>query len=268
MSKNKNNRVIKTFAFILVAIIIVSMLGGIYALSITFFDLFQSNKTENQLQYDYLMSSLEIDLKAVDLEIKLGDKLLVSTNNKYVTTYQNDNNIIIQEKKHSLLSKDDDKVIVTIPNNFLFDIVEIEVDSGSVNIDKLETKRLNLDLGSGTSKINNLLVTDKTKIDCGIGKFHLNNGNLNNLKLDTSVGDTILNTKITGNSNIETDIGKLELNLIGSLNDYELTIDKNIGSIKLNNVSLKDKSVIGTGNNYLLIEGGIGPTIITTLESK
>lgn len=266
MPKNKNNRIIKTFAFILAAIVIISMLGGIYALCITVFDLFQSNQIENQIQYDSLMSSLDIDLKTANLEIKLGDKLLVSTTNKYVTTYQNNNNIVIQEKKHSLLSKDNNKVIITIPNNFLLDIVEIDITSGSIKIDKLETKRLNLDLGSGTTKINNLLVTDKTKIDCGSGKFLLNNGNLSNLNLDTGLGDTILNTKIIGNSNIETDIGKLELNLTGSLNDYELTIDKGVGSIKLNNESLKDKSVVGTGNNYLLIEGGIGLTSITTSE--
>ena len=266
MPKNKNNRIIKTFAFILAAIVIISMLGGIYALCITVFDLFQSNQIENQFQYDSLMSSLDIDLKTANLEIKLGDKLLVSTTNKYVTTYQNDNNIVIQEKKHSLLSKDNNKVIITVPDNFLLDIVEIDISSGSIKIDKLETKRLNLDLGSGTTKINNLLVTDKTKIDCGSGKFLLNNGNLSNLNLDTGLGDTILNAKIIGNSNIETDIGKLELNLIGSINDYELTIDKGVGSIKLNNESLKDKSVVGTGNNYLLIEGGIGLTSITTSE--
>ena len=266
MPKNKNNRIIKTFAFILAAIVIISMLGGIYALCITVFDLFQSNQIENQFQYDSLMSSLDIDLKTANLEIKLGDKLLVSTTNKYVTTYQNNNNIVIQEKKHSLLSKDNNKVIITVPDNFLLNIVEIDITSGSIKIDKLETKRLNLDLGSGTTKINNLLVTDKTKIDCGSGKFLLNNGNLSNLNLDAGLGDTILNTKIIGNSNIETDIGKLELNLIGSINDYELTIDKGVGSIKLNNESLKDKSVVGTGNNYLLIEGGIGSTSITTSE--
>ncbi len=266
MPKNKNNRIIKTFAFILAAIVIISMLGGIYALCITVFDLFQSNQIENQFQYDSLMSSLDIDLKTANLEIKLGDKLLVSTTNKYVTTYQNNNNIVIQEKKHSFLSQYNNKVIITVPDNFLLDIVEIDITSGSIKIDKLETKRLNLDLGSGTTKINNLLVTDKTKIDCGSGKFLLNNGNLSNLNLDTGLGDTILNTKIIGNSNIETDIGKLELNLIGSLNDYELTIDKGVGSIKLNNESLKDKSVVGTGNNYLLIEGGIGLTSITTSE--
>lgn len=266
MPKNKNNRIIKTFAFILAAIVIISMLGGIYALCITVFDLFQSNQIENQIQYDSLMSSLDIDLKTANLEIKLGDKLLVSTTNKYVTTYQNNNNIVIQEKKHSLLSKDNNKVIITVPDNFLLDIVEIDITSGSIKIDKLETKRLNLDLCSGTTKINNLLVTDKTKIDCGSGKFLLNNGNLSNLNLDAGLGDTILNTKIIGNSNIETDIGKLELNLIGSINDYELTIDKGVGSIKLNNESLKDKSVVGTGNNYLLIEGGIGLTSITTSE--
>lgn len=266
MPKNKNNRIIKTFAFILAAIVIISMLGGIYALCITVFDLFQSNQIENQIQYNSLMSSLDIDLKTANLEIKLGDKLLVSTTNKYVTTYQNNNNIVIQEKKHSLLSKDNNKVIITVPDNFLLDIVEIDITSGSIKIDKLETKKLNLDLGSGTTKINNLLVTDKTKIDCGSGKFLLNNGNLSNLNLDTGLGDTILNAKIIGNSNIETDIGKLELNLIGSINDYELTIDKGVGSIKLNNESLKDKSVVGTGNNYLLIEGGIGLTSITTSE--
>ena len=53
MPKNKNNRIIKTFAFILAAIVIISMLGGIYALCITVFDLFQSNQIENQFQYDF-----------------------------------------------------------------------------------------------------------------------------------------------------------------------------------------------------------------------
>ncbi len=142
MPKNKNNRIIKTFAFILAAIVIISMLGGIYALCITVFDLFQSNQIENQFQYDSLMSSLDIDLKTANLEIKLGDKLLVSTTNKYVTTYQNNNNIVIQEKKHSFLSRDNNKVIITVPDNFLLDIVEIDITSGSIKIDKLETKRL------------------------------------------------------------------------------------------------------------------------------
>ena len=88
----------------------------------------------------------------------------------------------------------------------------------------------------------------------------------NNLNFDIGVGTTEITTRITGTSEINTGVGKLELNLIGSINDYELTIDKGVGSIKLNNESLKDKSVVGTGNNYLLIEGGIGLTSITTSE--
>ena len=267
MLENKNNKVVKYFAFILAAIVIISMLGGIYSLIITAVDIFSHEKrVQDSFEYDSLMSSLDIDLKTADLEIKLGDNLLVSTTNKYVTTYQNNNSIVIKEKKHSFLSKENAKVVVTIPEQLIFDIVEIDGGSGSIEIDKLETKRLNLDLESGSTRINNLNVTDKTKIDGGTGKLVLKDGKLNNLNLDTGLGETVLNTAIFGNSDVETDIGKLELNLLGSLNDYELTIDKGIGTIKLNGESLKDKSVVGTGYNYLLIEGGIGSILITTTE--
>lgn len=262
-----NQRIIKYFSLTFACLIIASMIGGLASLVITIFNIsaYKNEKVREIYQSNTVTATLDMDLKTADLEIKLGDKLLVETDSKYVSCYQDNQKIVVKEKNHLSLKKNDEyKIIVTIPRELMFDIVDIETDAGKINIEELQTKRLNLNLGAGLSTINNLIVTDKAKIDGGAGKIVIKNGTINNLSFDMGVGESIISAGILGNSDIDAGIGKLEVNLNGTINDYSISVDKGIGSIKFNGKNLKDDTIIGNGNNYLTIDGGVGAIKIFT----
>lgn len=263
---SSSQKIIKYFAITFACIIIASMIGGIVSFIVTIFDIseYKQRKIHELYQSNVVNTTLDIDLKSTDLEINLGDKLLVSSDSKYINCIQDENKIQVIEKSHVSFSNNTSKLIITIPRDLMFDVVDIEAGAGKINIEELETKRLHLDLGAGRVDIKNLIVTERTKIEGGAGKFAIQNGTINNLKFALGVGDAKINSAILGNSTIDASVSKLDVNLRGSINDYEISIDKGIGSIKFNGETLKDKSVVGNGNNYLEINGGVGTIKITT----
>ena len=61
-----------------------------------------------------------------------------------------------------------------------------------------------------------------------------------------------------GNSKIECGVGAVELNLLGNQENYQLNVEKGIGSIYVADKIYNNDDTIGNGNNHLKIEGGIG----------
>lgn len=53
-------------------------------------------------------------------------------------------------------------------------------------------------------------------------------------------------------------IGSTELTLVGNREDYQIELDKGIGSATLEGEKMKDEGVYGSGQNQLQIDGGIG----------
>ena len=67
-----------------------------------------------------------------------------------------------------------------------------------------------------------------------------------------------LTSKIIGDSEIDAGVGELNLNLIGSLNDYKIKLDKGIGSASINSEKMRSETYYGTGSNLIDIDGGVG----------
>ena len=76
--------------------------------------------------------------------------------------------------------------------------------------------------------------------------------------MNIGVGKVSLVSKLTGNNKIDSGVGKMNLYLIGTLDDYKISIDKGIGTAKIDGENVKDDSTYGTGINSLDIDGGIG----------
>ena len=99
-----------------------------------------------------------------------------------------------------------------------------------------------------------------------LGNIIINNGSIYNLDMDLGIGKTTITSILTGENEIDTGVGKLELNLIGSQNDYTLDISKGIGSISLDGKDLKDEEKVGTGSSLVKIDGGVGSIEIKMKE--
>ncbi len=72
------------------------------------------------------------------------------------------------------------------------------------------------------------------------------------------VGDVNISGILTGNNKIDTGIGALNLNLSDSSNNYTFKVERGIGKVLIDNTKVEDNEVIGSGSNYIVLNGGIG----------
>lgn len=262
-------KIIKYFALALAALIIFNIIfvavhvtKEIYYV-VTDKDVISENM-ENLVFENNNIAILSIDVDYAKLIIKKGDTLKAETNNKYITCTQQGNKLLIKEKDHFSFSKDNRELVIYIPENLVFDETKIEAGAGQIIIEILNTKNLDFELGAGKTVINNLNVLNKADIESGAGSVKINSSNLNNLKLDLGVGKFELTSILTGTSEIEAGVGELNINLQDKIDNYKITTEKGLGTIKINNNEVANNSITGNGINNIKVIGGVGSIKITS----
>lgn len=268
---SKAQKIIKYLAFDFAIFLIFSIISSIiYGLSFvgSMFDNDKQSDNLKELKINNSALILDIDVSSSNINVKQGNILKVETNNKYIHTNQYKNKLYIKEKKHDLFNKNDNRLTVYVPKDFIFDLVNIKTGASKLNISTLSTKKLSLSLGAGKVKVSNLNVANSADIECGAGEIVIEDSSITNLDLDMGAGKLLLNSKLTGNNKIDAGVGKMDLLLIGSLNDYNIILDKGIGSATINNSNMENDKTYGIGTNKIDIEGGIGSINIDFINER
>lgn len=259
----KTQKIIKycaiAFALFLTFSIISSIMFGIMSIG-TIFDNNDTNITDKleTLEVSNNIQELDINVKSINITIKESSDFKVETNNKYIKLKEKNNKLSITEEKHNLFNNTDSSLIIYLPSDYLFNEVSIENGAGKIEIDKLSTKNIELDLGAGKVEIEYLYVTTEADIDGGAGEIVIENSTITNLDLDMGVGNLILTSSLTGNNEIDAGVGEIELNLNENLDNYKIKINKGLGNATLNEETMKNDTYYGTGSNLINIDGGVG----------
>lgn len=253
------------FAIFIIVNIISGILFGIYSVA-NIFGLTKSN-TNKIISNEKVvtnfenvnLATLKIKLEYSTLVIRQGDTLKVESNSKDISCKQNNNQLEIKENSHNWSFKNDESIVnVYLPSNIVFDDVKIEVGAGEINIEKLETKNLDFELGAGKAEIKQLNVTEIAKINGGAGKVDIISGEIHNLDLDMGVGKFELTSKLTGKNDIDAGVGKLDINLTDGTENYKIKVSKGIGSITIDGKNASDNTEYGDGKTFIKIDGGVG----------
>ena len=72
------------------------------------------------------------------------------------------------------------------------------------------------------------------------------------------LGSINITTKLLGNNSIDRGVGKINLTLLGNPDDYKISIDKGLGTAKINNDKITNNQIIGEGDTEININSGIG----------
>lgn len=253
------------FAVFLIITIISAILNGGYAL-LSAFGLIHTNK--NIVTEDLKVissevkevSTLKIDLAFTNLDIKTGDNFKVETNNSKITFTNDNGNVKIKEENQNWLNDNSESnLIVYIPEDMIaIDETNIEAGAGKINIEKLNTQSLYLELGAGDVHIENVVATAETKIDGGVGKTELKSCEINNLKANLGMGEFVFSGKLTGKSEIDSGVGAIRIRLMDNKENYKINVSKGLGNVTLDGQKLEMDRIYGTGENYLDIDGGVG----------
>ena len=253
------------FAAFLIVTIISAILSGGYAL-LRAFGLIHVDKNIVTEELKVIssevkeISTLKIDLSCTNLDVKIGDNFKVETNNSKITFTNDNGSVKIKEENRNWLNNNkESNLIIYIPEDIIaIDETKIETGAGKINIEKLNTQSLYLELGAGDVYIKNLTVTKEAKIDGGLGRTELKSCEINNLKANLGMGDFVFNGKLTGKNEIDSGVGAIDIDLMDNKGNYKINVSKGLGNVTLDGQKLEMDRVYGTGENYLDVDGGIG----------
>ena len=171
-------------------------------------------------------NSLIIDGYIMDIEVTTGDSYSydISYNHNSlepIVKIDGDALVIKQRKKPKNIGQTQIcKAIVTIPFNEKLNKIDIESNIGEVTVDCLSAKEVIV---------------------------NTNIGHINLIDLDSE--------KIKGESNI----GKVEIDVLGSIKDYNIDLETNLGETKVNGRTLeKEYSSYSDSSKEIKIETNIG----------
>lgn len=261
---NTFQKVIKYFALALAFLIIGSVISITFEVVSSFTDVFSKEELIDSITYDVKSSieNLDIKVNSTKLNIINGESLKVTTNSNKIKVNEVNGKLEIIDKSNKMIK--DKEVTITIPNNYNFREVKIDLGAGETVIDKLSALIIDIEMDAGKLTINDIEAVNSMDIDGSAGEILILNCKVNNLDLDMGVGKSSVHGLITGKSKIDAGVGQLNINLLGTLEDYKFKVNKGIGSIKLNGNGLEDNSINGNGVNLIDIEGGVGEMNITT----
>lgn len=260
-------KIIKYLAIAFALFLSICIISGICGALFTVANLISPN-TDDEIEINHTIgndfTSISINLSAADLEIKTGESFGVETNHKYLKCEEKDDILKISETKSLFASHPRGmKVTLTVPQDTIFDYVDIRAGAGRVTIEEILSNMLNIDLGAGELTAQRLDALYNAEIDGGAGSVTIKGGILSNADIDMGVGELNLTSELNGKSSIDYGIGETNLVLIGEQDDYKIELDKGIGEAMIDGRKMSDDSVYGAGDRYIEIDGGVGELNIT-----
>ena len=265
-------KIIKAIAIALAIMIIFGIISVVFSIILSIagvnyiFDFISKENVqivENSYNKEDVIS-LNVDTNIANIDILVGDEFKVIGENVSENFESKlENGILTISEESSNISKingKSSKIKIYIPEDIVFESVDLDVDVGESNIHRLKANILNLNSGTGEIDIKNLEVIGSVVIKSGVGEFNIENSVINNLELESGVGECDIRASIKGSSKIKADIGSISLHLI----DFDTTtdkviIEKGLGQLEINERNYSGNQEVGQGSeNVINIEGSIG----------
>ncbi len=256
------------FAAFLAFSIITGILSGVFAISGVFTGIGSNNTINVSESFEDVKSlSVEPGIGTFAIEIGETDKVEVIAENvseNFVVEKSFSGNLKIKGKfnvwnffgDHS--NNAGARITVYIPKDFIAENVDIDAGAGNINIEALTAKELEINAGAGNINGKNITAYE-VKLDGGVGEISLEQVNLTDVDIDCGVGNIDLEGSLYGKSQIDCGVGEVNLTLTGSVDDYNLKVEKGLGSIRINDQKYSDLNWNNTtASNTLDISGGVG----------
>ncbi len=263
-------RLIKYCATALAIFLIVTIIGGgvTAILTVTGAKSIKNKYDENKAQLSQLEEYIPADTKPEKLLIETGSaEILIKKGESFTLKYagvsfgfkEEKGKLTIESNEGSLFSFGAvGQLIITVPEKMSFKKVEISTGAGDISIENLVCDTLKLDLGAGQVSIDNIKVKKNAEIDGGAGEITIAQGNMTNADISLGVGKAEITAQLKGNSTVEAGVGDTRLTLKGNKADYRIVAEAGIGDFRVDGDRVSDGEVIGDGENFVEIEGGIG----------
>ena len=204
--------------------------------------------------------NLDISMSAGSLTFVSGSAFDIKYDSSVIdVSYQADSVTIENAHSHPTASERRRMdVTVTVPENYAFEDVDIEMGAGKMIVHSLMANALDLELGAGSATFDQMVITGSAEIQEGAGELSIKGGSINNLTLQCGAGATRVTAALKGASRIDAAFGAVDLKFDGSEADYTVAFQMGLGACYYNNEKISRNGSFGTGPNTVNITGGFG----------
>ncbi len=210
---------------------------------------------------------MEIEIGAADFKIEQAAEFSVQSNLKNLTVKEQNGTLIIKQKTNRGITEREAALTLCIPEGKSFDRVELTTGAGRLTVDRLSADTLKLELGAGEVTIDELNAALAADIAGGAGKITVYGGSLHDLDLEMGVGELNLTSALTGACELELGIGQSNIKVLGEKAEYRLDLQKGLGSLTVDGVSISNTETYTGGRHSLSIHGGIGAIYVDFARS-
>ncbi len=254
-------KVIKYLAIAFAVFLSISIIGGILGAVGLFGGFFASDAVSEELKTYSVTAEiheLRIRINAADLYIKEGESFSVQSNLEHLKVEESGGVLTVEETRKFGGNYSGAMLTIYVPAGTVLDSTNLTTGAGRLTIEKLSCQVLDFELGAGDVSITSLIATESADIDGGAGRVTVSGGELRNLDLDMGVGQLNLTAALTGDCQLDLGVGESNITLIGVKTDYELDLEKGLGTITVDGKDVSDYGSSGNGANKVEINGGIG----------
>ena len=114
---------------------------------------------------------------------------------------------------------------------------KVDIASGLVQIKNVESKELKVAAASGKVELENI-TTKKLKLDLSSGMMNVDNCTTKDLDAELTSGTMTFDRMTFDKADLDESSGKIELNVVGTKDDYSYDIEATSGSIKIDGNSV------------------------------
>ncbi len=167
---------------------------------------------------------------------------------------------------------DEDKtsnIVITIPSGFTAENININIESGRITADYLDTEEADINVDVGYFQINNLIIHNKSYLTVGAGEMIIDTLNAKDITIENGVGFIQASGSILGNSYVKSGLGAIKLSINGDKADYNYDIDCSLGSVKIDGYRYTDTTIHNDAKHNFFLECDVGSiTLDYTSDSK
>lgn len=196
---------------------------------------------------------IEAGLGALSIESWDGDTISVSYPKNFISTKQDGEELRLKTKEHWYFfwrnlfggwQEESYSIVVKLPENMVFDEVDISAGAGTANIMYLETNNLYLETGAGELTAKELIVKEEVHIEAGVGETTIEKLQAGEADFSVGVGELNVSGKVNGDISADCGVGQMTLNLINAESDFNYNVSCGVGDVSING-----KSYSGVGNS-------------------
>lgn len=209
----ENKNFSKKYQLILWGITLICIFVGLMIHCIGFISLGSSTSEEVSMTTDAIITDIDADLEAADLNICYGDEFMITHtfSSKYAPTITTvDGTLTIRQDKplRHVNTLKGYCIDIIIPEGTTLNTVDIQAEAGDIDLNNIEGKKLNISTEAGDLDIVNAKF-DTCKIDTEAGDVDFENSKIGSVDLSAEAGDIDVESSDIKNMNIRTSAGDI-----------------------------------------------------------